>query len=116
MLFSEQCPRTLHALGTRGSRRRYDDTASNQNAGRLIDRLDALMTVMAYCKGPSCRNPWRVLHPDGSVNYLLEAMSPVFDSFYRCVCACVGDEGRGSALLCPCCVFGADPMYVGGGG
>ncbi|KAG1675374.1 hypothetical protein FOA52_012293 [Chlamydomonas sp. UWO 241] len=61
---------------------RYKDIATNVNAARLVNRLDAVMTVMAYCVGPSCRNPWRVLHPDGGVNYLTEAMSSVFDDFY----------------------------------
>ena len=37
---------------------------------------------MAYCQGPTCRNPWITLHPDGSVNSLMDAMSPAFDAFY----------------------------------
>eukprot|EP00955_Chlamydomonas_euryale_P074808 362142-Chlamydomonas_euryale.AAC.4 len=36
-----------------------------------------------YRQGPSCRNPWRLLHPDGGVNSLVEAMSSTFDDFYR---------------------------------
>ncbi|KAG1675376.1 hypothetical protein FOA52_012295 [Chlamydomonas sp. UWO 241] len=61
---------------------RLKDTSTNANAARLVNRLDAVLTVMAYCDGPSCRNPWRVLHADGGANSLIEAMSPVFDDFY----------------------------------
>jgi len=62
---------------------RYSQVSSNPLASRLVDRLDAVLTVMAYCEGPSCRNPWRVLHPDGSANSLVEALSPVFDTYYK---------------------------------
>lgn len=49
---------------------------------RLVNRLDAILSVAAYCTGSQCRNPWRALHPDGSVNSLLEAMSAAYDAQY----------------------------------
>lgn len=49
---------------------------------RLVDRLDAVLTAMAYCKGAECRNPWGLLHPDGAAGSMLEAMSAAFDGFY----------------------------------
>lgn len=39
--------------------------------------------VLKSCKGDSCRKPWRVLHPDGGVNSLLDALSATFDEFYH---------------------------------
>lgn len=49
---------------------------------KLIQRLDGVLSAMAYCTGPGCRNPWRTLHPDGSVNSLYDAMQPAWDIFY----------------------------------
>ncbi|GLI59398.1 hypothetical protein VaNZ11_001279, partial [Volvox africanus] len=49
----------------------------------LLDRLDALMTAVGYCRGgDSCSNPYQVLHPDGSVNSFEDAMDPQYDVFY----------------------------------
>ena len=64
---------------------RYNQTKQIPAVKKLVDRLDAVLTALAYCHGRTCRNPWRTLHPDGSVNSLLDAMSPAFDAFYaRC--------------------------------
>ncbi|PNH09674.1 Arylsulfatase [Tetrabaena socialis] len=52
---------------------------------RLIDRLDAVLTVMSYCSGVLCRNPFLRLHPDGSVTNLTQAMDPQFDQLYSSV-------------------------------
>ncbi|RAH73838.1 sulfatase family protein [Aspergillus aculeatinus CBS 121060] len=49
----------------------------------VIDRLDALLLVLKSCQGRTCIKPWEVLHPDGSVNNLLEAMDGRYDGFYR---------------------------------
>ena len=59
---------------------RYD--TSDKNTMRLVNRLDALVTVMAYCRGVTCRYPWAVLHPDGSVMSIKDAMNKNFDSLY----------------------------------
>ncbi|GFR52247.1 hypothetical protein Agub_g14781, partial [Astrephomene gubernaculifera] len=49
----------------------------------LIDRLDALLTAVGYCKGTAaCSNPYTLLHPDGSVTNFEEAMDPRYDAFY----------------------------------
>ncbi|KAI8357724.1 alkaline-phosphatase-like protein [Mortierella sp. GBAus27b] len=37
----------------------YKDTKTT-----LLDRLDALLNVLRTCKGPTCRDPWSVLHPE----------------------------------------------------
>lgn len=46
---------------------RFNATLTNVLAKRLADRLDAVLTALAYCKGSACRFPWHVLHPNGQV-------------------------------------------------
>ncbi|PYH95468.1 arylsulfatase [Aspergillus ellipticus CBS 707.79] len=48
----------------------------------VIDRVDALLLVLKSCQGNTCIEPWKVLHPDGSVASLKEALDPQFDVFY----------------------------------
>jgi hypothetical protein len=55
----------------------------NGAPAQLVNRLDALMTVVGYCAGgAACTNPYRFLHPDGSVNTFEEAMDPKHDAMY----------------------------------
>ncbi|KAM3084215.1 hypothetical protein ACMFMG_001680 [Clarireedia jacksonii] len=49
---------------------------------KLIPRLDALLMVTKSCKGHTCIKPWSVIHPDGDVKTLDDALSPRFDMFY----------------------------------
>jgi N-acetylglucosamine-6-sulfatase len=51
--------------------------------GRLWSRLDALMMVMKSCKGQTCIEPWKGLHPNGDVRSLDDALDEKFDDFYR---------------------------------
>ncbi|KAJ6542905.1 alkaline-phosphatase-like protein [Mycena capillaripes] len=48
----------------------------------LTARLDALTMVLKSCKADSCRNPWAVLHPQGDVHNLGDAMATQYDAFY----------------------------------
>jgi hypothetical protein len=48
----------------------------------IVSRLDAIMMVMKSCKGKTCTEPWKVLHPDGDVKSLKDAMDSKYDSFY----------------------------------
>ncbi|KAE8393141.1 alkaline-phosphatase-like protein [Aspergillus alliaceus] len=57
-------------------------TIANRHLGQIIPRLDALMMVLKSCNGDSCREPWRQLHPKGSVNNLADALDEGFDEFY----------------------------------
>ncbi|KAM0414589.1 hypothetical protein ACHAPT_013571 [Fusarium lateritium] len=50
---------------------------------KVTARLDALLLVLKSCKGDVCVHPWQVLHVDGSVNSLLDALDPEFDHFYE---------------------------------
>jgi N-acetylglucosamine-6-sulfatase len=50
---------------------------------KLQTRLDALMMVLKSCKGRAeCITPWNILHPQGDVQDLKDAMNANFDTFY----------------------------------
>ncbi|KAF9429661.1 hypothetical protein BGZ94_009938 [Podila epigama] len=59
----------------------------------LLDRLDALLNILRTCKGPTCRDPWSVLHPQEDsvdvatneeikVRSLNDALHARFDAYY----------------------------------
>lgn len=50
--------------------------------GLVIHRLDALMMVLKSCTGETCIEPWKVLHPQGDVTSLSDALGVQFDAFY----------------------------------
>jgi N-acetylglucosamine-6-sulfatase len=49
---------------------------------QVTARLDAVLMVLKSCKGQQCRMPWTILHPDGEVHNLRDALNPQYDSFY----------------------------------
>ncbi|KAI0810638.1 alkaline-phosphatase-like protein [Xylaria sp. FL0064] len=49
---------------------------------KVVSRLDALLFVLKSCKGYSCRQPWKQLHPAGDVGSLAEALESKYDDFY----------------------------------
>lgn len=49
----------------------------------VINRLDALMMVLKSCQGGTCVEPWKVLHPQGDVASLSDALKVRFDAFYE---------------------------------
>lgn len=49
---------------------------------KVLPRLDALLMVTKSCKGYTCTHPWSVIHPDGDVATLADALDEKFDSFY----------------------------------
>ncbi|KAI0016854.1 alkaline-phosphatase-like protein [Xylariomycetidae sp. FL0641] len=49
---------------------------------KVVTRLDTLLLVLKSCKGHTCVEPWRALHPAGDVRSLDAALSPRLDSFY----------------------------------
>ena len=49
----------------------------------VISRLDSLLLVLKSCEGQNCVKPWNVLHPDGSVDTLRDALNPRFNTFYQ---------------------------------
>ncbi|KKK22184.1 hypothetical protein AOCH_001494 [Aspergillus ochraceoroseus] len=68
------------------SPRQLNDAKENTILGyslfQVISRLDAILLVLKSCKGASCIEPWGVLHPDGSVQSLQDALRSQYDSFY----------------------------------
>lgn len=50
---------------------------------QVIHRLDALVLVEKTCVGIECREPWRQLQPNETVNNLLDALDERFDAFYN---------------------------------
>ncbi|KAB8079676.1 alkaline-phosphatase-like protein [Aspergillus leporis] len=49
----------------------------------VVARLDALLLVLKSCQGPTCIKPWNVIHPDGSVKGLKDALDAKYDTFYQ---------------------------------
>lgn len=49
---------------------------------KVTARLDSLLFVLKSCKGITCTQPWKALHPAGNVENLRDALSPRFDEFY----------------------------------
>ncbi|GAA5799922.1 hypothetical protein HPULCUR_005343 [Helicostylum pulchrum] len=53
--------------------------ATNQ----LVNRLDALLVVLKSCRAETCRDPWRILHPDDKhVKTLRDALHKKYDIHY----------------------------------
>ncbi|KAG2495839.1 hypothetical protein HYH03_006078 [Edaphochlamys debaryana] len=49
---------------------------------RVRSRLEGLLAVLAVCRGESCSNPWKVLHPSGEVQSWAQALQGKYDSVY----------------------------------
>src|SRR5947199_3256280 len=49
---------------------------------QVTARLDAVLMVLKSCRGQQCTMPWTILHPDGKVCNLQDALKPQYDSFY----------------------------------
>jgi hypothetical protein len=58
-------------------------TVANLPIGKVVARLDSLLLVLNSCKGSTCRRPWQVLHPEGDVQTLGNALDAQFDHFYE---------------------------------
>ena len=60
-----------------------DPTILDLPLSKVVPRLDALLLVLKSCKGSSCTRPWHVLHPEGNVVNLKDALGSAFDTFYE---------------------------------
>jgi len=56
---------------------------AGQSFAQVVARLDTLLMVLKSCKREECRNPWKVIHPDGDVKGLEGALAKNFDAFYE---------------------------------
>lgn len=41
------------------------------------------MLLLKSCKGDACIRPWKILHPEGDVESLQDALHKKFDVFYQ---------------------------------
>lgn len=58
-------------------------TIANLPIHKVVARLDSLLFVLKSCKGITCQQPWKSLHPKGDVLTLEDALSARFDHFYE---------------------------------
>eukprot|EP00798_Chlamydomonas_sp_ICE-L_P007729 gene7727-901_t len=49
---------------------------------KLLDRFNALLSVLATCRGGTCAEPYKLMHPAGTVSGLEDAMSAEHDELY----------------------------------
>ncbi|CAJ2505735.1 Uu.00g131290.m01.CDS01 [Anthostomella pinea] len=59
-----------------------NSTLASWPLSNLEPRLDALTMVLKSCSGAVCTRPWAIIHPEGGVATLKDAMHPKFDAFY----------------------------------
>ncbi|KAI6712280.1 hypothetical protein JHW43_005200 [Diplocarpon mali] len=52
---------------------------------KILPRLDALLMVTKSCKAETCIDPWSVIHREGDVRTLGDALARKFDSFYASI-------------------------------
>jgi N-acetylglucosamine-6-sulfatase len=60
-----------------------NDAINGWSVARLASRLDALLLALKRCKGRGCVRPWEMLHSQGNVKNLKDAMHSCFDDFYE---------------------------------
>ncbi|KAH8663062.1 alkaline-phosphatase-like protein [Tricladium varicosporioides] len=58
-------------------------TFLGRSVNEIITRLDALLLVIKSCKGITCHEPWKVLHPRGDIAGLRDALHSKLDEFYE---------------------------------
>ncbi|KAK4540744.1 hypothetical protein LTR36_008959 [Oleoguttula mirabilis] len=73
----------INYLGDDSASLAADYTLAGRSFEHLVSRLDSLLMVLKSCKAKTCHAPWTVLHPDGNVKTLNEALHGSYDGFYR---------------------------------
>lgn len=66
---------------------------------KVISRLDTLLFVLKACQGRICTEPWKNLHPDGSVQTLRDALSSEHDAVYHSIPAVAFDRCENGYIL-----------------
>ena len=59
-----------------------DTTYIGRPLCQVVSRLDTLLMVLKTCTGKECTNPWEILHPQGDVENLADALDSKFDDYY----------------------------------
>ncbi|GLI61011.1 hypothetical protein VaNZ11_003273 [Volvox africanus] len=61
----------------------YEETNVLSSApAALLDRLNAVLSVLVHCRGADCSHPYAVLHPAGEVVTFAQTMEPRYDALY----------------------------------
>ncbi|KXZ50457.1 hypothetical protein GPECTOR_16g631 [Gonium pectorale] len=66
---------------------------------RVVDRLDAVLSALAHCKGNSCQSPYSILHPGLNVLNFTATMSTSYDTMYRRLVKFKYNKCRGSYVI-----------------
>ncbi|KAJ5108211.1 hypothetical protein N7456_004886 [Penicillium angulare] len=76
-------PYQLHNLYPSESRNIQDEPRIlGRSLSQAISRLDTLLLILKSCQGNTCIEPWKVLHPEGSIHTLRDALDEQHDIFY----------------------------------
>lgn len=83
-MYAVWCTGESELYDTRADPYELEPLAANSSAAaaRLASRLNGLMLLLKTCVGDSCRAPWSVLHGDGAVRSLADALDPRHDLYY----------------------------------
>ncbi|KAK7752482.1 hypothetical protein SLS62_005635 [Diatrype stigma] len=76
-------PGQLHNLLSEETSRQTHGLLQGFPIEKVAARLDSLLFVLKSCKGRTCIEPWRALHPAGDVQSLDDALLNRFDQFYQ---------------------------------
>ncbi|KAM0353013.1 hypothetical protein ACHAPU_001899 [Fusarium lateritium] len=76
-------PGQLNNLFPKGGQETASATLLETTTRQVLNRLDALMLVLKSCKGNTCIEPWKTLHPKDDVVNLKDALRKEFDGFYE---------------------------------
>lgn len=60
-----------------------DRSIHGYSVSKVIGRLDSLLLILKSCKGDTCINPWKILHRDGTVASLSDALHETYDTYYE---------------------------------
>lgn len=66
---------------------------------QVVSRLDTLLLILKSCQGRICIEPWKDLHPDGSVHTLRDALSTEHDAVYQSTPAIAFDRCENGYIL-----------------
>lgn len=75
-------PGQLNNLLAANSSLQTDILIAGYPVSTVVSRLDALLLVLKSCKGRTCQEPWKQLHPAGNVETLADALHDRYDEFY----------------------------------
>lgn len=73
----------VNYLGKDSDAPQAEHTLAGRSFEHVVSRLDSLLMVLKSCKAAGCHAPWSVLHPDGDIKTLKQALQGSYDAFYE---------------------------------